>query len=341
MNKATRILVIRNDKLGDFMLAWPALSLLKSGCPDAQICVLVPEYTEPMARICPWIDDVIVDAVRESTLSDARQLARSFRGRGLAVSISLYTETRTALATLLAGIPVRIGPATKVAQLFHNHRVTQRRSRSEKPEHVYNTDLARYYVQLVRRMDADPVDPPYLEFDRQMIERRRRQFVEAHGAGDRVLVYIHPGSGGSADNLSLEQYARLAVSVAEQARCFFVITAGPREAEIAHRLSALITDLPHAVYHSRDGLVEFSRQIACADIFISGSTGPLHIAGALNRRTVAFYPARRSATSLRWQTLNTEANRIAIMPGAQRPESGMSQIDLTSVAAHIRTKFLG
>jgi ADP-heptose:LPS heptosyltransferase len=43
-----RILVVRNDKLGDFMLAWPALALLKqAGC---EVTVLVPEYTAPLAR---------------------------------------------------------------------------------------------------------------------------------------------------------------------------------------------------------------------------------------------------------------------------------------------------
>ena len=55
------ILVIRNDKLGDFMLAWPALALLRRNLPQARIAVLVPEYTAPLARICPSVDEVIVD----------------------------------------------------------------------------------------------------------------------------------------------------------------------------------------------------------------------------------------------------------------------------------------
>ena len=41
-----------------------------------------------------------------------------------------------------------------------------------------------------------------------------------------------------------------------------------------------------------------------AVFFIAGSTGPLHVAGALNKKTIGFYPSKRSSTSLRWQTIN-------------------------------------
>ena len=71
MKNVKNILVIRNDKLGDFMLAWPALSLLKQQYPDVTITALVPSYTKPMAEICPWIDDCIIDEQHKSVFSDA------------------------------------------------------------------------------------------------------------------------------------------------------------------------------------------------------------------------------------------------------------------------------
>ena len=43
------------------MLAWPAFALLKQQYPESNISALVPAYTEPMAIICPWIDDIIID----------------------------------------------------------------------------------------------------------------------------------------------------------------------------------------------------------------------------------------------------------------------------------------
>ena len=55
-----RILVVRNDKIGDFMLAWPSFAMLK-GSMACHVTALVPAYTAPLARLCPWIDEVIID----------------------------------------------------------------------------------------------------------------------------------------------------------------------------------------------------------------------------------------------------------------------------------------
>ena len=128
---------------------------------------------------------------------------------------------------------------------------------------------------------------------------------------DTNIIFIHPGTGGSAVNLSLKQYAELALNLSTYENTYFVITAGPDELAIATELSLLLKGIKHHIHHSTDGIINFCRIINLCDIFISGSTGPLHIAGALNVSTVAFYPARQSATALRWMTLNTESRRLA------------------------------
>ena len=57
-----KILVIRNDKLGDFMQAWPAFAMLKLSNPSLKLTALVPSYTAPLAEVCPFIDHVIIDS---------------------------------------------------------------------------------------------------------------------------------------------------------------------------------------------------------------------------------------------------------------------------------------
>jgi ADP-heptose:LPS heptosyltransferase len=98
--------------------------------------------------------------------------------------------------------------------------------------------------------------------------------------------------------------------------------------------------MPVSIYHSTAGLEQFARHIAIGSLFISGSTGPLHIAGALDRPTAAFYPRRRSATALRWQTTNSESRRLAFSPPELTPEEDMSNIDIRAAAAEISDKFL-
>lgn len=74
-------------------------------------------------------------------------------------------------------------------------------------------------------------------------------------------------------------------------------------------------------------------------MLIAGSTGPLHIAGCLNIATVGFYPAKRSATPLRWQTCNNADKRLAFSPPSHAGQQDMSAIDLNKAAQEI-VKFL-
>ena len=338
MKKAQKILVIRNDKLGDFMLAWPALSLLKTQYPNSRITALVPSYTEPMAELCPWIDEILLDEQHGSLFSDISTLSKKFRQHDFDASISLFTETRTAAATFLAGIPQRIAPATKLAQIFSNECLRQRRSKSSKAEHEYNTDLVRYFIELQGDFPVPPQQPPYLKFDSTIINDIRTQYIKEHKVknGSRLII-VHPGTGGSAINLSVEQYAELITCLSEKIDTHFIITAGPGEDETAETLSSLLPGISHDIYISTQGIVKFSQFIAISDLFISGSTGTLHIAGTLDIPTVAFYPARKSATPLRWQTLNQANRRIAFSPEKYTGENDMQTIKPIQCAQQIIT----
>lgn len=334
----TKILVIRNDKLGDFMLAWPALSLLKQQYPDSTVAVLIPSYTKPVAELCPWIDEIIIDGKHDGTLTDALHLAALIKQHDIDASISLFSEMRTALALWLARVPQRFGPATKLAQLFLNRKLKQKRSTSSKPEYEYNSDLARYFIG---SQGDDPValqKPPYLNFPTAETDTLRKTYKDEHNVEtDRKIILIHPGTGGSAINLSLQQFSELASDIAQHNKVHFVLTAGPDELDAASSLSALMQGINHSIYHSTQGLVSFTRFIAISDLFISGSTGPLHIAGTLNVATAAFYPARQSATSLRWQTLNEEDRRLAFMPERYTGENDMQTINIEKCAGEINT----
>lgn len=330
------VLVIRNDKLGDFMLAWPALSALKGRYPESRVYVLVPGYTKPLAEICPWIDEVIIDEPGSSALEDVLKLSHKIRHARIDASISLFSQTRTSLALWLARVPRRFGPATKLAQLFLNNRLKQRRSSSFKPEYEYNTDLVHFYTRRNRDEPAACHGAPYLSFDPDRINTLKQDFFRKHRIdASHRLIFIHPGSGGSAINLSLQQYAELAMMLSQRNRLYFVITAGPGEIEIAESLAALMPGIEHTIHHSTQGLVNFCMFIAMCDLFISGSTGPLHIAGALDVPTAAFYPARRSATRLRWQTLNQPERRLAFSPETCTGKEDMDTIDIAHCAAEI------
>lgn len=341
MTKPTKILVVRNDKLGDFMLSYPAFALLKKYLPQTELHVLVQNYTKPMAELCPSIDKVIVDPGKASGFKGTRQLAAELRKENYDAVITLFSMTHVGMAVALAGIPYRLAPATKLAQVFYNHRLKQRRSRSEKPEYVYNRDLAEHYLNDTGISVNKYPGSPFLQIDNDVVSRVRDSFVQQHGiAANRKLVFVHPGSGGSANNLSVEQFAELASSLDKRDSWQLIISAGPGEETQARQVAELTKELSPIVYISDQGLEAFTQHLAFADLFISGSTGPLHIAGALDRATAAFYPNRRSSTPLRWQTLSADSHRLEFSPPESAGESDMQSIDVQAAASVISNKLL-
>ncbi len=324
------------------MLSFPALGLLKASLPEARVYALIPEYTRDMAEACNWIDEVVIDQWQNKGALANLQLLKLFRQHQFDAVITLYSTTRIGFCAFTAGIPYRIAPATKLAQLFYNHRLTQRRSRSEKPEHEYNSDLVRHFCQDHKISLSTVPHPPLLQFEPASIHKLRSKFCKQHQISpEQQLIFVHAGSGGSARNLSTEQFAELAKQLTSQQGHIIIISAGPGEYDTAHRLSGWLTDTPHRVYESREGLKKFAEHIQFADLFIGGSTGPIHVAGALNRPTAAFYPRRRSATSLRWQTLNSPERRLAFSPPDDAEEEDMGKIDIASVAKIISQHYLG
>ncbi|MDB1122458.1 glycosyltransferase family 9 protein [Vibrio algarum] len=333
-----KILVVRNDKIGDFMLAWPSFAMLKKSMPDSHITALVPKYTIQLAKLCPWIDAVLVDPTEKGSKAKQQQLAKELKDSQFDASINLFSTTYNALLVWKAKIPFRLAPATKFAQIFYNKRIKQKRSQSAKPEFEYNLDLVRAFLNDIGQRVVEP-NTPYLSFKSEELKIQKQKLATQLSLNsDKPWLFVHAGSGGSANNLSLQQYADLIAGIDKENEV--VLTAGPGEEEKAEELKQLLekSGKSSVVYDKNEGLVDFSRSIACADLFVAGSTGPLHIAAAIDVPTVGFFPRKRSATPLRWKPLNSEGRHLAFCPpeaSDKENQVDMSRIDINTALKEI------
>ncbi|WP_439328114.1 glycosyltransferase family 9 protein [Lonepinella sp. BR2357] len=308
------LLVIRNDKIGDFMLIFPALALIKQSDPRIKITALVPHYTAPLAELCPYIDDVIIDSQNKKNAADFHRTLNQIKAAKFNAVISFVSDWYNAKLTWQSCIKYRLAPATKLFQFLYNHRLTQRRSRSEKAEFEYNLDLAR---QFLVDHHLSPIEPqrPYLTLDQTAVQNQRLLLSRQFNLDlNKKWLFVHSGTGGSANSLSLNQYEALIKGILAEFDCHIVLTAGPNESEKAHQLARMVNDDHVVIYDKNNGLEDFTYSLACADLFIAGSTGPLHICGALNIPTVGFYPSRLSAIPRRWRPINQAERHIAFCP---------------------------
>ena len=290
------ILITRHDKIGDFVTSLPLCYVVKKSNPDATIFALVSEVNIEIAKKIDFIDEVI--------LYDRRNfwhMLKSIKAANITISISAFIDTRLGLLLFLSGIKSRIAPATKLAQIFFNKTLKQRRSLVEKTEVEYNLDLAK----LLDGNISLNYQLPLLKLDNRQKFRNNNQL-----AGQKIVLF-HPGYGGSSDgNLALEDYSNLAKVVSELHSIQVVWIFGPDDLDIKNKIKALIP--ASDIIYQPPTIIDDCYLIRDSELLISTSTGPMHLAGALNIKTVSFFGGNLFASSMRWATVSETSKQLNI-----------------------------
>ncbi|MBU0631312.1 glycosyltransferase family 9 protein [bacterium] len=288
------ILVVRTDKLGDFITALPTCKVLKNYDPKNRIVVCVTPLNESLARACDFIDEVIVDDKNSSVY----ELSHKLRAAKIDVSITLFSNTRVALAQFLARIPKRIAPATKIAQIFYTHRVKQRRSEVKMAEFEYNLQLAKILFP-----DIDlAFSRPLLKFDDT--KKIYEEFCTTNAITNSVIAF-HPGFGGSSDaNWSVDEYIELVQTALAAKKCQVVMTFGPDEQKLYDYCHERFDGQGVVFYISKEGVVNFAKLISNFKLFISTSTGTYHLAALVGTPTMTFFADSLFASAARWKSVS-------------------------------------
>ncbi|MEA2091500.1 MAG: glycosyltransferase family 9 protein [Campylobacterota bacterium] len=291
------ILVLRTDKLGDFITALPCIYVLKQYNPQNRIIVCVAPINKALAQFCDFIDEVIVDE-NQSIWSFAKKL----RDLDIDTSITLFSNTRVAFAQFLARIPKRIAPATKIAQIFYTHRVKQRRSEVKMAEFEYNLELTRTLFEDIN-----------LEYKKPLLEFQNT----SKKYGD--FICFHVGFGGSSDaNWNLDEYEILIRET--MIRNKVILTFGPDEKELLKNMQSRFKNEEVVFYLSIDGLVEFAKLISTLKLFVSTSTGTYHLASLVGTPTMTFFADSLFASSKRWKGIGEERLQQNYMIPSQKEE---------------------
>jgi len=296
------ILVVRTDKLGDFITALPTMYVLKQHNPKNKIIACVAPINESLAKSCKFIDEVIVDKNK-----DIWTLVRDIKNAKIDVSVTLFSNTRVALAQFLARVPKRIAPATKLAQIFYTKRVTQRRSEVKMAEFEYNLQLTK---EVFSDIDLN-YKKPLLEFDDA---KNIYEIFCANYDIEKEIVAFHVGFGGSSDaNWNLDEYEVLIREVLKHKKYQVLMTFGPDEKELYEEMQKRFTGEDIVFHLSLEGLVYFAKLISSFKLFISTSTGTYHIASLVGTPTLTFFADSLFASSKRWKSVGEESKQQHFM----------------------------
>ncbi len=298
------VLLCRIDRIGDVVLSLPMISVLRSNAPSAQISFLIRSYTKEIVEGHPDLNTILRYDLAGEPKPFFTMLAE-LRVHRFDLAVLAYPTFRLALLLFLAGIPTRVGTGYRWYSFLLNRRVYEHRKTAEKHELEYNLSLLK---ALGYSFDAYP--KPTLSLSDHDIavagQTRRRLGLLLE---DRVVV-LHPGSGGSAREWSARNFGLLARELREK-KYKVVVTGGPGEEELVSSVVRVAGDgvFPLA---GRITLKQLAAFFSSVHLFISNSTGPLHIAAAVGIPVIAFYPPIRACSPERWGPYTEE--KVVFVP---------------------------
>lgn len=297
-----RILVVRADRLGDVVLSTPVVEVIKKHYPNADLTFMVRSSVVPVLKGLESIDRFFIfdpDGVHNG-IKGFHRLYRSIRDAKYRFAIVLQSNWKIAFAIFLARVRYRVGPLSKIYSfVFYNRGVRQRRSQVEMHEADYNLQLLRRLgIRVGSRRVSTRVHVSEEVKKEAVVWLIQRGFV-----WNKPLILIHPGMGGSALNWPETHYVELIQAMLQLDRQVLV-TGGPTEADLLERIKQALGPSQERVifYSGTEGqTIEFYGGLCChADVVVAPSTGPLHVAVALGRPVVTFYPPIRVQSALRW-----------------------------------------
>lgn len=285
-----KILVIRTDRIGDVILTLPVIDTLKFNFPASEIDFLVNKRIAELIYDYPNINKV--HAIEKENIKDIKRIAQEGR---YDLAVVERPKFKTALALFLAGVKYRLGTGYRWYSFLFNIRHYGHRKYAEKHELEYNLDLLDE-IGCSRLSEVKPK----LDVKEPEILSMQMKMKEHNIPFDKPFIIIHPGMMGSALAWKKENFIELInlLHSKEITNINIIITGTPAEDELLKEVSGKTDDRVFIVNYL--SLKEFAALIKLAKIFISNSTGPIHIAAAVGTFVIGFYSPIKVQSETRW-----------------------------------------
>ncbi len=325
------VIISRTDSIGDVCLTLPICGYLKAKFDGIRIVFLGNTYTAPILNCCKDIDEVISwKDLSEHSIEKQIEIIKELNAFAI---IHAFPKKEIARLAKKAGIPHRIGTSHR---LFHlttcNHRVNFTRKNAQEHESQLNFHLLKPCGLKVLPTLNEVSSFIHFETNHSV-----PTWLEEQMDSTKKSVILHPKSQGSAVEWGVQHFAELGEKLtAENYQVFY--TGTEKEAvSFRHLVPENCVDTTGKL--TLDELIAFIQGV---DILVAASTGPLHIAGLLNRGTLGLFSPRRPIHPGRWMPLGNHSTTLVHDENCTICKSGkacdcISKIEVERVVALIRT----
>ena len=300
MEKQKRILIVRQDRIGDVVLSTPIPRAIKNKWPDSFVAVLVNNYTKDVYLNNPYIDKIFIyDEIQLAGINNFFIKVKEIRSYKFTHSLMLLPSKKINYMLFCSGIRHRIGVGQKFYQFITFVKGVSR--------HKYNPlrHEADYCMDLARKIGIKSNDITPQIFLTQGERYKVAALRIKERKENKYLLGINSTSMKSAPNLKPEIYLQLIKRLQNHNKFQLVIT----DDEIPEPLKDINgVEYPNIKADLRSSIITF----ASLDCLISSSTGPMHIAAAVGVKTISVFCPLTACSPQLWGPVGN-TNKI-IMP---------------------------
>jgi len=292
-NNLKKILVVRTDRIGDVVLSLPIASVIKQFYPECKLSFLIREYTKPITEANPFIDEsvVIKEGNGKFRIFDNVVMLKKFDFDAV---IILYPTFTISLIMFLAGIKKRVGTGYRLYSFLFTDKIYEHRKDAKKHELEYNFSLLKS-IGIDYQPGIDNVKFN-LNLSNSSLNKIDRLLSDYNIQSEDRFIIIHPGSGGSAVDLPIHKFKDL-INKLNEIDIKIILTGNENEKKLCDELTI------HKNVINFSGMLslkELMSLISKCSLLIANSTGPIHLAAALGKQTLGFYPKIQSCSAQRW-----------------------------------------
>jgi len=287
-SKRESFIIFQLGHLGDLILSEPFLRNLRKNNEGKKITLVVGPWNRILAESIPWIDDVLIfdnylysRNSKLSFFSFLKQLIKFLRKVNRAkydVGIDLRGHINSLYLLYLSNIKELIGFSYAKQGLFLDKKIPFR-------DDVYESDrLLSLFPLLGYKIHDSEIK---FDLDEADLNKAKTYLKQSGVEPNEKLIMVFPGAPYLPRRWPINNFALLLDTITEKGLGRPIVVGGKKDQAVVKSVIAAAKH-PPAFWVDND-LMMLAALISLADVFISNDTGPMHLAVALSKPTIALF----------------------------------------------------
>ncbi len=286
-----KILVRGTNWVGDAVMTIPALRELRRIFPDAEISLAAKPWADELFRDADFIDDIITINKTKPKFRSIFHQADFIRETNFDLAVLLPNSFESALTTILARIPRRIGYNKDLRGLLLTDPIAV-------PEWKDRNHEVFYYLNLIgeverRLLGKETVGRFSPDISLPVSEERRsnaRQILKKAGIDQNsTVIALGVGSTNSrAKRWPAKYFAGLNDLLFDGLGASVVLIGSPDDAEVSEEVISVSKNKPFDLT-GRTDVGEAAAVLSEVDMLISNDMGLAHIAPSVGTKTIVIF----------------------------------------------------